>query len=177
MVETHSGAADSGGHWFSQSLIILFCGKNRMAEDCVFCSIVCGKSRSFRVYEDDGYMAFLDIHPLVRGHTLVIPKKHFDTLLDMDEESIGGLFRTVKLVAKNVVGAMGAHGFRIMQNNGESAAQVVKHVHVHILPFRLGESSFGLKRLTLTEEEFVEIAEKIRKQFSADPLAKPVGQS
>lgn len=141
------------------------CLSGIMVEECVFCSIVGGKSRSFKVYEDEGQLAFLDIHPLVKGHTLVVPKRHFDTLLDMDEESIGKLFATVKLVARVVVQAMGAQGFRIMQNNGESAAQVVKHVHVHILPFRLGESSFGLKRLTLTEEELSRIAKQIREQF------------
>ncbi|MEM0120166.1 MAG: HIT family protein [Thermoprotei archaeon] len=134
-------------------------------EDCVFCSIVHGGSRSFKVYEDQNQLAFLDIHPLVRGHTLVVPKKHFDTLLDMDERSIGQLFNAVKLVAMTLVPAMGAHGFRIMQNNGESAAQVVKHVHVHILPFKLGESSFGLRRLNLSDDELSAIANTIRSRF------------
>jgi histidine triad (HIT) family protein len=134
-------------------------------EECIFCSIVQGGSKSFKVYENQDQIAFLDIHPLVRGHTLVVPKKHFDTLIDMDEHSIGQLFNTVKLVAMNLVPAMGAHGFRIMQNNGESAAQVVKHVHVHILPFKLGENSFGLRRLNLSEEEFNSIANTIRSSF------------
>jgi len=65
----------------------------------------------------------------------------------------------------NLVPAMGAHGFRIMQNNGESAAQVVKHVHVHILPFKLGENSFGLRRLNMSEEELNSIANTIRSSF------------
>jgi len=138
-------------------------------EDCVFCSIVKGESRSFKVYEDAGQLAFLDIHPLVRGHTLVVPKKHFDTLLDMDDTSIAHLFGTVKIVARGLLQAMDAQGFRIMQNNGESAAQVVKHVHVHILPFKLGESSFGLKRLSLTDDELESIADKIRRSFDASP--------
>ncbi len=124
-----------------------------------------GRSPSFRVYEDDHQMAFLDIKPLVKGHTLVVPKKHFDTLLDMDEQSIGRLFSTVKLVAVKLMLAMDAQGFRIMQNNGESAAQVVKHVHVHILPFRMGQNSFGLHRLDLSDNELEAIAQTIRKKI------------
>lgn len=130
--------------------------------DCIFCSIVSGARPSFRVFEDEDHLAFLDIHPFVRGHTLVVPKEHYDTLLSMDERKVGGLFECVSKVAVRVVKAVAADGFRLIQNNGEAAAQVVKHVHVHIIPLRLGEKEIYFARLELSDRELSDIALSIR---------------
>lgn len=120
------------------------------------------------MFEDDRHLAFLDINPIVKGHTLVIPKKHFDVLMDMDEESIGELFRTVARIASKVVVGVGADGFRLIQNNGEAAAQVVKHVHVHIIPLKLVQKGVFLNRMRPTEKELEQTAEEIRSAFSTD---------
>lgn len=129
--------------------------------DCIFCSIVSGGRPSYKVFEDRNHLAFLDIHPFVRGHTLVVPKEHYDTLLSMDEKRVGGLFECVSKVAVRVVKAVGADGFRLIQNNGEAAAQVVKHVHVHIIPLKLGEKEAYFKRLDLSDQELSSIASSI----------------
>ena len=88
-------------------------------EDCVFCKIVSGALPSYKVYEDEGHIAFLDINPFALGHTLVCPKRHGETLWDMDEREIGEVFKVASKVSKGVVAATEADGFRIMQNNGE----------------------------------------------------------
>jgi histidine triad (HIT) family protein len=136
-----------------------------LKEDCVFCSINFGSSPSYKVFEDDHHLAFLDINPIVKGHTLVIPRKHFDVLIDMDEESIGELFRAVAKIASKVVLGVQADGFRLIQNNGEAAAQVVKHVHVHIIPLKLGQKNVFLNRSKPAKEELERTAEEIRRAF------------
>jgi histidine triad (HIT) family protein len=115
------------------------------------------------VYEDDSYIAFLDAYPLSRGHTLVCPKKHGETVWDMNEDEIGELFRVASRVSKAVVGAVSADGFRFVQNNGEAANQVVAHVHVHVIPVSMNERGRFMERKTLTPEEMDLAAEGIRK--------------
>jgi histidine triad (HIT) family protein len=132
----------------------------------VFCAIVKGEKSSHKVFESVDHLAFLDIRPFVVGHTLVIPKKHYDTLEDMQVEEVGWLFKTVATIAPKIVRAVNAHGFRLIQNNGEAAAQVVKHVHVHILPLRNEQRNVFLKRLDLTDLELENIAQKIRESIS-----------
>src|ERR1022692_4094219 len=96
-------------------------------ENCIFCKIVSGKLPAHKVYEDDDHIAFLDINPFSAGHTLVCPKRHGETLWDMDDEEIAGVFRVASKVSRGIVYAMSADGFRIMQNNGEAANQAVAH--------------------------------------------------
>lgn len=131
-------------------------------EECVFCKIASGKALSHIVYEDDGYIAFLDKFPFSRGHTLVCPKKHGETIWDMDESDIGGLFRTAARVSKAVAAAVGADGFRFVQNNGEAANQVVSHVHVHVIPVKMEDKGRFMDRKALTSDEMEAIAQSIR---------------
>jgi histidine triad (HIT) family protein len=130
-------------------------------KDCVFCKIVAGELPSYRVYEDDRHVAFLDINPFSMGHTLVCPKRHGETLWDMDEHEIAEVFTVVSKVSMGVVSAMGADGFRVMQNNGEAANQAVAHIHVHVIPSRL-EDKGKFARLKMSEGEMVKVAEAIR---------------
>jgi len=122
-------------------------------KDCIFCRIASRKSPSHIVYEDENYIAFLDIAPFSKGHTLVCPKRHGETLWDMTEEEIGKLFMVASRVSKAVVRAVGAHGFRFVQNNGEAANQVVAHVHVHVIPVRIEDKGRFMGRMKFTEEE------------------------
>lgn len=102
--------------------------------DCVFCSIVAGESPAYRLYEDEQTLAFLDIEPATRGHTLVVPKAHHETTTDMPESLTGAVFRTVHRVAGALESVSGTDGFNIVQANGVAAGQEVFHAHVHVIP-------------------------------------------
>ncbi len=132
------------------------------SEKCVFCKIVRGELPSHKVYEDDGYVAFLDINPFSRGHTLVCPKAHGETLWDMKEHEIGGLFTAASKVSKGVMHATGGEGFRILQNNGEAANQVVAHVHVHVIPVMMEDKGKPMGRIKVDPDEMASLAEKIK---------------
>jgi histidine triad (HIT) family protein len=134
-------------------------------EECVFCKIVAGKLPSHKVYEDERHVAFLDINPFSAGHTLVCPKRHGETLWDMDEGEIAEVFMVASKVSKGVVAATKADGFRIMQNNGEAANQAVAHIHVHVIPNKL-EDKGRFNRMKLSEKEMVEVAESIRAEIA-----------
>lgn len=102
--------------------------------DCVFCKIVSGDLPKATVYEDENLLAFLDIVPVNKGHTLVIPKKHYPTILDANPEEMAGLVKVLKVVALGLKEEFGYEAFNIHQNNGSTAGQVVDHIHFHIWP-------------------------------------------
>ncbi len=135
-------------------------------EKCVFCRIVSGEAQANLVYQDDKYVAFLDIAPFSEGHTLVCPKRHGETIWDMDEAEIGGLFAVAAKLSKALVSAMGADGFRMIQNNGEAANQVVAHVHVHVIPVRMADKGRFLDRKRFTTDEMEGTARKIRTELA-----------
>ena len=105
-----------------------------MEDDCVFCKIVNGEIPCSKVYEDEKILAFLDISPVNKGHALVIPKKHFETLLDVPDDLLGDLMKAVKKVAKAVIKVAETDGFNLMQSNKTTAGQAVPHFHIHIIP-------------------------------------------
>lgn len=86
------------------------------------------------VYEDEYTLAFLDIHPAKKGHTLVVPKKEFENVFDGDAESLGHMMATAQKVAKALVTTLGAQGANIHMNNGHEAGQEVPHAHLHVIP-------------------------------------------
>lgn len=106
-----------------------------MAE-CVFCRIVAGSIPCVKVYEDQVCLAFMDIGPISSGHTLVIPKKHYESVMEMPADELADLFRPVGALARAVMDAFGAPGLNVLQNNGRVAGQVVPHLHVHLIPRR-----------------------------------------
>jgi histidine triad (HIT) family protein len=134
-------------------------------KDCIFCKIVVGKLPSYRVYEDERHVAFLDINPFSAGHTLVCPKRHGETLWDMDEHEIAEVFKVASKVSMGVVSATKADGFRIMQNNGEAANQAVAHIHVHVIPNKL-EDKGRFNRIKLTDKEMAAVAGSIRVEIA-----------
>ncbi len=101
---------------------------------CIFCKIIKGEVPSYKVYEDDKTIAFLDIFPRSYGHTLVVPKKHFETIDEMDDEYLEALIKSVKTVSKLLKSKLNAQGYNIVSNNGKVSGQEVMHVHIHILP-------------------------------------------
>jgi histidine triad (HIT) family protein len=137
------------------------------AGECIFCKIVSRESPSHVVYEDDRYIAFLDIYPFSRGHTLVCPKEHGETIWDMKEADIAELFRISSKVSKAVVSAVEADGFRFVQNNGEAANQVVAHVHVHVIPVKMEDRGRYADRKRFSSEVMGETARQIRAELGA----------
>jgi len=105
-----------------------------MADDCVFCRIVNGEIPSAKLYEDNTVMAFLDIMPVNKGHTLVIPKKHYELLTDIPVAEFEKLMRELHKLTTAVVKATKAEGFNIFMNNKKVAGQVIPHAHFHIVP-------------------------------------------
>lgn len=108
--------------------------------DCVFCKIVNGDIPSFKVYEDDNVLAFLDHTPVNSGHTIVIPKSHHKTFLDVPDELLDKIMIVIKKIAPAIVVGSGAEAFNLNLNNGQVAGQVVFHAHWHIIP-RLSEDN------------------------------------
>ncbi|KAI1122044.1 HIT-like domain-containing protein [Nemania abortiva] len=97
---------------------------------CIFCKIIKGEIPSFKLFESDKTLAFLDIGPLSKGHALVIPKFHGAKLTDIPDDHLSEILP----VAKKLVTATGAVDYNILQNNGRIAHQVVDHVHFHMIP-------------------------------------------
>ncbi|HFU4217705.1 TPA: HIT family protein [Streptococcus suis] len=102
--------------------------------DCIFCKIVAGEIPASKVYEDDQVLAFLDITQVTKGHTLVIPKKHYRNVLEMDAEVAGQVFTVIPALARQLKEKLGASGLNIVNNNEEAAGQTVFHTHIHLLP-------------------------------------------
>ncbi|MEV1007392.1 HIT domain-containing protein [Streptomyces sp. NPDC049881] len=102
--------------------------------DCVFCAIAAGEAPAHRVYEDGVAVAFLDTRPLFPGHTLVVPRRHVETLTDLAEGDVGPYFSRVRRLALAVERGMGADGSFVAENNRVS--QSVPHLHVHVVPRR-----------------------------------------
>ena len=107
--------------------------------ETIFTKILRGEIPCHRVYEDDAVLAFLDVNPLSKGHTLVIPKEAVATLDKLSEESAAAIGRVLPKIARAVMTATGATSYNILQNNGAEAHQAVFHVHFHIIPKVAGQ--------------------------------------
>ncbi|KIX12908.1 HIT family protein [Dethiosulfatarculus sandiegensis] len=103
-------------------------------DDCLFCKIVAGEIPCHKVYEDDKTLAFADISPATKGHTLVISKNHAENLLEIASDDLAAVHMTSKKVARAAKDALGCDGVSILQLNGEASGQVVMHYHVHVIP-------------------------------------------
>jgi len=101
---------------------------------CVFCSIIKGDIPSSKVYEDEKVLAILDISQTTKGHTLVIPKKHYNNVLEMPKDEYLYLMEVAQKIAKHLVDKLNATGLNILVNTNESAGQTVMHTHVHLIP-------------------------------------------
>ncbi len=101
--------------------------------DCIFCKIVAGEIPSYKIYEDDNVLAFLDITQGTKGHTLIIPKKHIKNVYDLDEETIVNVFKVVPKIAKALKKSFSPIGLNIINNN-DQPLQSVFHFHIHLIP-------------------------------------------
>lgn len=105
-----------------------------MEENCIFCKIADGEIPSKTLYEDDMFRVILDINPASKGHALILTKKHFKNIYEMDNVTASEVFVLAKRMAKAMTEALGCDGFNIVQNNGEVAGQTVFHFHLHLIP-------------------------------------------
>jgi len=131
---------------------------------CVFCRIANKCSPVSSVYEDDCVMAFLDNRPASDGHTLVIPKKHFETIYDIPGEEIAHLFKVVKRVALAVREALNPDGLSIIQRNGKAAGQHIMHLHVHVIPRYEGQRLLRMEEIQEVDREKLDKIAKMIKQ-------------
>ncbi len=131
--------------------------------ECVFCKIVSGEQSSQIIFEDDRTLGFLDIRPIQIGHTLVIPKKHYETILDIPDDELANLIIITKKIANHIKNTLGATGFRIANNNYRPAGQIIPHIHFHIVPVT-PEAPFKLRfqRKNVTIDDLVKIAAKLK---------------
>ena len=127
----------------------------------IFTKIVQGEIPSYKIAEDENYYAFLDIFPLAKGHTLVIPKKEVDYLFDLDDNTLAGLNLFAKRVAKAIDKTIECKRVGVVVLGLE-----VPHAHIHLIPLNSeSDASFSKPKLKLSEQELKEIAEKISAAF------------
>ena len=133
-------------------------------EDCIFCKIINGKIPAAKVYEDSKVISFLDIMPANKGHCLVVPKKHSQTLTEMSDDDLAALIKAAKKVASALSLSFGNGSFNIVMNNGKEAGQMVNHSHLHIIPrFQKDRLRIKWSHLKYEDNEIKEYAEKIKK--------------
>ena len=127
----------------------------------IFSKIAAGEIPSYKCAENEKFYAFLDINPLVKGHTLVIPRREVDYIFDMDDEEIGEFMQFAKQVAVALKKA-----FPCEKVGMEVIGLEVRHAHIHLIPMQSEKDmNMANPKLKLTDEEFREIAEKIRAAF------------
>ena len=107
--------------------------------DCIFCKIANGEIPSHKLYEDDGFVAILDLAPATKGHTLVIPKKHYDDFFAMTPEEAAEAMKRARKVADLLKDKLHPDGMNMTQNNGAVAGQTVLHFHMHLIPRYLSD--------------------------------------
>lgn len=136
-------------------------------ENCIFCKIAAGEIPAATVYEDERVRAILDLGPANPGHTLVLPKEHFEDSLGMPEALLGHAMAVGARVGRAQMEAMGYEGFHLLQNNKAAAGQSVFHFHLHVIPRRMGDEALGLwKPGHPAAEELRENGEKLQTALS-----------
>ena len=101
-------------------------------DNCLFCKIIRGEIPSYTIYEDEIAKAFMDINPVTNGHSLIIPKKHYDNIYDIEPDELLHMQKVAKILMKEYKEKLGAEGFTLVQNN--ELGQEVKHYHLHLMP-------------------------------------------
>ena len=135
--------------------------------DTVFSKIIAGEIPCHRVYEDEFVLAFLDVNPLARGHTLVLPKEPAETLDQLSDDSAAALGRILPRVCRAVRRVTGVSAYNVLQNNGSSAHQGVMHVHFHVIPKPGPDSGLGIGwPARELGDEGAELASELRKAMA-----------
>jgi len=134
-----------------------------LVEGCVFCAISVGRAPAEIVCQETGALAFLDIHPVAPGHTLVIPRRHADSIAELDEEAAAAVMRLATRMARALYRALQPDGLTLLQNDGRAAGQEVPHFHLHLIPRWYGDGlRMGRGLLRRPAESPAEIGRRIR---------------
>ncbi len=134
-------------------------------EGCIFCKIIAKEVPAALIYEDDFFVAMLDIGPVHQGHTLVIPKDHHATFLDMPDDLAKDYAHVIKVLSPAIMESMGAQGVNITTNVGSAAGQTVHHAHFHIIPRFKGDGLQHWPQKEYEEGEMDKIVESIKKHL------------
>jgi histidine triad (HIT) family protein len=137
--------------------------------DCIFCKFAEGKIETAKVFENKKVICFLDINPAgeLSGHTLVVPKKHFESLESVDDESLKETILAIKKLVPAIKKVSGADGINVIQNNGKAAGQFVMHTHFHIIPRKFGDKIQLREERRLSKPlELVETAISIKEELN-----------
>jgi histidine triad (HIT) family protein len=128
---------------------------------CVFCGIVNRTVGSYIIYEDAEYIAFLDKYPISVGHTLVLPKKHFERVNDLSEKEFSALYARVHALNRHITSKLSAAASHISINDGAAANQLIPHVHVHIIPRNPNDSAGFTARKLMRPDEMDEVRKSL----------------
>lgn len=131
------------------------------SDDCIFCKVIAGEIPARKVYEDSETLAFLDINPNTKGHTLVVPKDHFENIYTIPDEALCRVAITVRKVATALRNGTDADGINLIVNNETAAGQEVPHVHFHVIPRHNDDGLTHWPHVSYNEGEAEEILEKI----------------
>jgi histidine triad (HIT) family protein len=129
---------------------------------CVFCEIVKGSIPSHVLFQDEDFIAILDKYPIALGHTLVMPKKHFERVNDLSIRDFSALYTHVYALNRVIISRMNASASHISINDGAAANQLIPHVHVHIIPRSQNDSAGFTARKLVTTGEMDKICKKLR---------------
>lgn len=133
-------------------------------ENCIFCKIINNEIPSYKIYEDDLVLAFLDNYPVSKGHTLIIPKKHVQDIFEIEEKYLERIILVAKKIAQKMKDSFGIDGVNLYHASGISAEQSVFHFHLHVIPRTKGDNlHFNVtNKASVSVEEFKEIASKLK---------------
>ena len=129
---------------------------------CIFCDIINGKLPCHLIHNDNDHIVILDRYPIDVGHSLIITKKPYEKLTDMNIEEIMDLFAKIPKIISAIIKATKADGFSIAQNNGKAAKQIIPHVHVHIIPRYNATETLWTQRKLMEDVELDKLVQKIR---------------
>ena len=117
------------------------------------------------IYQDDDCIVILDKYPIDNGHSLIITKKPYEKLTDMDVNEVAKLFSKIPKIANAIIKVTNADAFSIAQNNGKAAKQIIPHVHIHVIPRYDATGTLWTKRKIMNDDELSELAKKIKNCF------------
>ena len=129
---------------------------------CVFCKIVSNEIPSYKIYEDELFLAFLDISQTTKGHTLVIPKQHYEDFLDLEDAFAGKLYSLTSKLTKHICKQLKVKDVNVLTNTGSKAGQTVMHCHIHIIP-RYEKDSFAISfsQNETKEKDFLDLKNEL----------------
>jgi len=138
-------------------------------DNCIFCKIIAGNIPSHKIFEDEDFVAFLDIKPNNLGHTLLVPKEHSKNIFDMSDNVLEKLGKHLQIIAQAVKDGAEATGVNITMNNGETAGQLIWHSHIHIIPRYSGDGIIPWhQKPDISQEDFIKMAERIRTRLKVN---------